>query len=71
MLSFTPKSQFTGDPGLEIIVVDMCWITSLCLVGLLGGLEVILIGPICFMRCLLSRLSGLNFGSSGAFSALE
>ena len=31
-------------------------IITRCLVGLLGGVESIMMGPICFMRCLLSRL---------------
>ena len=64
MLSFTPKSQVTGDPGLERILAETCWMTSLCLVGLSGGLDVIRIGPICLIRCLLSRLSAINLGSS-------
>ena len=69
MLSLTPKSQVTGDPGLEIMLADTCWITSRWRVGLSGFLEVILIGPICLIRCRLSTLSGINFGSSGAASS--
>ena len=44
MLSFTPKSQVTGDPGLERMLAETCWMMSLCRVGLSGGLEVMRIG---------------------------
>ena len=66
--SFTPKSQDTGEPGRERMLADTCWITSRCRVGLSGGLEVMRMGPICLIRWRLSRLSALNFGSSGSGS---
>ena len=66
MLSFTPKSQVTGEPGLEMMEADTCWITSRCRVGFSGGFEVISIGPICLIKCRLSRLSGLNLTASSS-----
>jgi len=60
MDSLTPKFQVTGDPGLESTLLGTSPTTSLCLVGLAGGMESIVIGPICLIRCRLSKLSGFS-----------
>ena len=64
--SFTPKFQTVGEPGREItvggtsaimsfnviIIINMIndVVITRCLVGFIGGVESIMMGPICFIR---------------------
>ena len=70
--SLTPKFQTVGEPGREmtvggtseimsfnvIIIINLIndVVITLCLVGFIGGVEFIMMGPICFIRWRLSRL---------------
>ena len=56
MESFMLKFHVEGELGRERTPEGTCLTMSLCLVGLEGGVELIRMGPICLIRCRLSRL---------------